>query len=141
MGPSLRPYLTLDVGEAFGEDWEASFGPRRRRKRKEESTSSSLRPKPQQYRSEATLAGPPYGGGAEGASASQLSFVTLGVGEQYLDEEDDESDDGVESDGTQYLTLEERRAWRILGQLREDPAWHGMSYRLLGVSSLHKTET
>lgn len=141
MGPSLRPYLTLDVGEAFGDDWRAAFGPKRRKKGKRvDSTSSSLRSKLQQYRSEATLAGPPYGGGAEGGSPSLLSLTTLGEDEAYLDEEDeeDEWDDGGESDGTQYLTLEERRAWRIIGRMREDSVWQGTSYRLLGVSFLEK---
>ncbi|ORY90121.1 hypothetical protein BCR35DRAFT_299663 [Leucosporidium creatinivorum] len=135
MGPSLRPYLTLDVGEAFGDDWRSAFGPKRRRKSKRtDSTSSSLRPKLQQYGSEATLAGPPYGG-AEGGSPSQLSLMTS-VDDAFLEgdqeEEDDWNDDGGESDGTQYLTVEERRAWRILERMRIESEWHGTSYRLLG---------
>ena len=50
------------------------------------------------------------------------------------EEEDDWNDDGGESDGTQYLTVEERRAWRILERMRIESEWPGTSYRLLGVS-------
>lgn len=141
MGPSLRPYLILDVGEAFGEDWQAAFGPkkRQRKSRKIDSPSSSLKSTLQQYGSEATLAGPPYGGGAQASftSPSQLSLTSTTVAEDeaYLDEEEeDDWDDGGESDGTQYLTLDERRAWRLIGLMKESPEWRGQNYRLLGVS-------
>lgn len=99
--PGLRPYMTLDVGEAFGPDWEAS--------RKKEAGSV---------------------GAAYGflPSTSQLSLA----GPAEFDTEDD----GGASDGTQYLSTDERRAWRIIERMREEPQWQGRAYRLLGVRPL-----
>lgn len=137
--PGLRAYLTLDAGEAFGAEWEATFGPRRRkqRKRRASSATSTSRPNLGRGGSEATLAGPPYESWEVGGSSSHLSLAESNGGETFGEEEGDDVDwdDGGESDGTQHLSPDQRRAWRIIDRMRRDEDWMGTSYKLLGVSS------
>lgn len=49
-------------------------------------------------------------------------------------EEDDESedDDDGRTDGTIGFTKEQRRAWRIIEEMKRDSDWSGTNYSLLG---------
>ncbi|GAA5858826.1 hypothetical protein JCM8547_005003 [Rhodosporidiobolus lusitaniae] len=101
--PGLRHYLEVDMGEAFGEDWDKAFRP----KQKNEGVLSRVS-------SRATM-----------ASVEEDPFKDP-QGEELEDE-----DDGGISDGTEYLTKAERRAWRIVQAMRKDEEWNGTKYRLL----------
>lgn len=150
--PGLRHYTTLDAGTAFGDDWEKAFGRRsggdgvkKERKRRLDGRTRSGRTR-QTSEDDETIAGPPYEGWQSIDSQSTVNLVASShapgrapkmgfkTGEEE-DEEvgsaDDEEDDGGASDGTQYMTKAERRAYRILQELKADPAWNGTRYRLL----------
>ncbi|BGO99161.1 hypothetical protein NBRC10513v2_000265 [Rhodotorula toruloides] len=150
--PGLRYYSTLDAGTAFGEDWEKAFGRRssgesvkRGRRRRLERTRSG---RTRQASEEETIAGPPYGGWQSVDSQSTINLVEsaqapgripkMGLkADEDEDEadgsadEDEDEDDGGARDGTQYITKAERRAYRILQEMKADPAWNGTRYRLL----------
>ncbi|GAA6058542.1 hypothetical protein JCM10212_006981 [Sporobolomyces blumeae] len=144
--PGLRHYRTIDVGTAFGPEWRKLNGRDHEAKRQDNDGARKLRKhastasllgdaqRPSQGTSvrtadddETTLAGPRYPGLAD-ASSSVASFETLShspVDGQVGD------DDGGVSDGIEYMTRDQRRAWRIIQELKRDPAWNGTRYDLL----------
>ncbi|GJN92113.1 hypothetical protein Rhopal_005143-T1 [Rhodotorula paludigena] len=122
--PGLRYYTTVDMGEAFGADWVRAFAPKRRRTSTAESALSK------QATSEAA-AGQPYQGWQAVASRSTVNLGASDLDDPFRDPDDGEEDDGGASDGTEYMTKAERRAYRIVQAMRRDPAWHGTRYRLL----------
>ncbi|GAA6002788.1 hypothetical protein JCM10207_007681 [Rhodosporidiobolus poonsookiae] len=152
--PGLRYYMTVDCGEAFGADWERAFRPHRRPveegmsalERVSSAVSGFTASSAGKGKGRAgdddgeTIAGPPYGGWMSfsrstatlnSPSSAENPFrdpATPSQGDSPL--EDDEDDGGV-SDGTEYLTKAERRAWRIVQEMRQDEAWNGTKYRLL----------
>lgn len=135
--PGLRYYMTIDAGEAFGKDWERAF-------RGGEASSRTARPR-------SAAEAPPsaeswsVAGTTTGANPDRTDSITsdarssdqLATGKDSLfseanpDRSDDDDDDGGARDGTQYMTRAERRAFRILEAMKQDPEWNGTKYRLL----------
>ncbi|BGP12431.1 hypothetical protein JCM10213_007003 [Rhodosporidiobolus nylandii] len=157
----LRYYMTVDMGDAFGEDWVREFKPKPERAEKEglsrrsSRASAAAKGKGTADEADETIAGPPYGGWASfsrstTALAAEDPFDDLAsahAGRQgediahtgpededgfvELDEDGADSDDGGASDGTEYMTKAERRAWRIVQEMKRDEAWEGPRYKLL----------
>lgn len=146
----LKYYLTLDVGEAFGEDWRRVFGPKLRRRSLsrvnsvERSESSTSPDRVVNARGTGGEQGPvPYGGGwTPTASTTRLTVGdgATDAGEdpfkdpEPVDEDARLEDDGGEKDGTQYMTKLQRRAWRIIEQMKKEEEWNGTKYSLLSRS-------
>ncbi|GAA5972718.1 hypothetical protein JCM11641_002988 [Rhodosporidiobolus odoratus] len=141
--PGLKHYMTVDLGEAFGEDWEKAFRPARTRLRRmgsKASLTSTIRGKGKgkvEHDAE-TIAGPPYGSSWIGFSRSSTALTSQQedpfrdpIGSTAEEQELEDDDDGGESDGTGYMTKAERRAWLIIQDLRRDEDWQGTKYRLL----------
>ncbi|GAA5862501.1 hypothetical protein JCM5296_000364 [Sporobolomyces johnsonii] len=146
--PGLRYYLELDAGEAFGDDWDRAFGPQSKEAHKESGkevrrmgSKRSLFSGSNGREDEGgggTLAGPPYGGWQAINSHSTATLATLAssldgsVEDPFTDPEPaGEDDDGGASDGTEYMTKAQRRAWRIIQQMKDDEEWRGTRYKLL----------
>ncbi|KAK4705801.1 deubiquitinase DESI2, partial [Phenoliferia sp. Uapishka_3] len=152
--PGLRYYLTFDAGECFGSDWEKVFGPKGRRGSGLERARSRLSVdqrggvEPLTTSSwEKGLLSPssshrgPYEAFASSRTTSQLSISesdgyyspTLEQSGSFEDLPQDDwcEDDGGERDGTQYLNKYQRRAYRIIEKMREEPEWEGTKYNLL----------
>lgn len=55
-----------------------------------------------------------------------------GKGRAKEDADVDEGDDGGASDGTEHFTRTERRVYRVVRGMQDDPEWEGTRYRLLG---------
>ena len=113
--PGLRYYTTVDCGEAFGDDWRRAFRPEQRKGELEAEAASEG-------------AGRPYSGWAAVGSRSTVNLAS-GDGDDPF--RDPDEDDGGASDGTEYMTRAERRAWRIIQDLKGDAEWNGQRYRLL----------
>ncbi|GAA5909251.1 hypothetical protein JCM6882_003779 [Rhodosporidiobolus microsporus] len=147
--PGLRYYMTVDCGEAFGPDWEREFFPSRREQAGGGSGlsrvssalsvasggSGSVKGKQRAGDADETVAGPPYGGWM--SFSRSTTTLTSQAEDPFKDptspdvDEPFEEDDGGASDGTEYLTKAERRAWRIIQAMKQDDEWNGTSYRLL----------
>lgn len=136
--PGLRYYHTVDMGHAFGPEYRKlnrnstreTTATRPRTLKKQSSKSSLLSRSSQQAQGTSgggDIVGRPYEGYLEQASTTSLGVASEG---DYLEASDDEDDDGVK-DGTEYMTKTQRRAWRIIQELRQDPTWHGPKYDLL----------
>ncbi|GAA6012638.1 hypothetical protein JCM11491_005464 [Sporobolomyces phaffii] len=132
--PGLRLYTTIDMGPAFGRDWRAlnDASTDRPRKLRKQSSKSSLIGRDDMGR--------PYEGFRDQASSASLA-TSLDPDSNYHDEpckddngdngEDADDDDGGRSDGTEYMNASQRRAWRILQDMKRDPSWNGTKYDLL----------
>ncbi|BGP28531.1 hypothetical protein JCM10296v2_000266 [Rhodotorula toruloides] len=149
--PGLRYYSTLDAGTAFGEDWEKAFGRRSsgavvKKERRRQLDGRARSERTRQASEDGTIAGQPYGGWQSIESQSTVNLVDsaqapgrtpkMGFTADENEDEaegsaDEDEDDRGASDGTQYMTKAERRAYRILQELKADPAWNGTRYRLL----------
>ncbi|GAA6040371.1 hypothetical protein JCM8097_007581 [Rhodosporidiobolus ruineniae] len=147
--PGLRLLQTIDAGEAFGEDWQKAFGPKR------PATTGGMLSRVSSVASEASKAA--WKGKDRAADQDSLpetpssttsspysawfpfsrSTTTLANDAEDPFEDPDSpwspfmEDDGGVSDGTEYLTKAERRAWRIIQAMRQDEEWNGTRYRLL----------
>ncbi|GAA5823379.1 hypothetical protein JCM3770_006845 [Rhodotorula araucariae] len=133
--PGLRSYMTLELGEAFGDDWRRVFGRESRVADDSPSRQGSLSPRSWGGKSEqdGLVAGPPYEGWAAVNSRSTVNLSGADAEDPFSDpppDEDDE-DDGGASDGTEYMSRAERRAFRIIEAMRRDSEWNGTRYRLL----------
>ncbi|GAA5828244.1 hypothetical protein JCM11251_002656 [Rhodosporidiobolus azoricus] len=125
--PGLRYYMTVDVGTAFGADWRREFGPQG--KPGERGGLSRVK-------SASSVAS---GGGTAGNGPFSRSTTALisQAEDPFKDPTSPdlgsplEEDDGGASDGTEYLTKAERRAWRIIQAMKQDEEWNGTRYRLL----------
>jgi hypothetical protein len=127
------------MGKAFGEEWEKIHGStstndsdNRPRRLKKQSSKSSLLSRPGQKSSEEEgggVIGRPYEGYLDYPSTTTLTTSSFGNEGDYV--ETSEDDDGGKSDGTEYMTRSQRKAWRILQELRSDPVWFGTNYNLL----------
>ncbi|GAA5850894.1 hypothetical protein JCM9279_006231 [Rhodotorula babjevae] len=117
--PGLRYYSTLDLGDAFGDDWRRAFAPGQRKDERAAAAASE----------QGGSAGRPYGGWVAVGSRSTVNLAS----------DDADDDDGGASDGTGYMTRAERRAWRIIQDLKRDPEWNGTRYRLLEKNCNHLT--
>ncbi|GAA5830708.1 hypothetical protein JCM5353_004093 [Sporobolomyces roseus] len=134
--PGLRYYRTHDMGEAFGEEWKKLYGSSKReearpRRLRKQSSKASLLSKTTTNRNDdegETTTARPYEGYLD-HSSSTTSLATTFVDSN--DQDDWEDDDGGYSDGTEYLSRPQRRAWRIIQQMKRDPNWHGTNYNLL----------
>ncbi|GAA5981290.1 hypothetical protein JCM10908_004055 [Rhodotorula pacifica] len=143
--PGLRYYTTVDAGEAFGKDWERAFrgnavdaasdGRRSLSSAKARSpatpssseswtTTAAARDSERQH---------PYRADSLGETRSTDQFGTSkkSVSNSETASHDSGDDDGGEADGTQYMTRAQRRAYRILQEMKRDPEWNGGKYRLL----------
>jgi len=124
------------MGSAFGEEWKKSYGTSRKeevrpRRLKKQSSKASLLNKVTTNENEdegETIAGRPYEGYLD-HSSSTTSLATTFADNDDRDEWED--DDGGYSDGTEYLSRPQRRAWRIIQQMKRDPNWYGTNYDLL----------
>ncbi|GAA5957623.1 hypothetical protein JCM21900_000771 [Sporobolomyces salmonicolor] len=148
--PGLRYYLELDAGEAFGHDWDRAFGPQS----KGDATQQEPRKEVRRMGSKrslfsgrngregeggaGTLAGPPYGGWQAINSHSTATLATLAssldgsVEDPFTDPDPvGVDDDGGASDGTEYMTKAQRRAWSIIQQMKNEEEWRGTKYKLL----------
>ncbi|BGP36358.1 hypothetical protein JCM10450v2_000258 [Rhodotorula kratochvilovae] len=134
--PGIRHYMTVDLGEAFGDDWRRAFGHKPRGSESglsRQASRSSVWSWGGKSAQDGLVAGPPYGGWAAVNSRSTVNLSSGEADDPFRDPpvgEDDE-DDGGASDGTDYMTKAERRAFRILEEMRRDPEWNGTRYRLL----------
>lgn len=136
--PGLRYYTTVDLGEAFGKDWEravrggghdsASVGPRVPPATVTPRTAADTPPSAEAWSTNASVLGGdrPYGTALSALNARS----TEQLASQVSSPSDDE-DDGGESDGTQYMSRAERRAYRVIQEMKRDPEWNGTKYRLL----------
>ncbi|GAA5899533.1 uncharacterized protein JCM6883_005252 [Sporobolomyces salmoneus] len=134
--PGLRYYQTIDMGYAFGEEWEKIYGNSKRstsssensrpRTLKKRSSKSSLLEISNRSEDASGVVGRPYQGYLDETSSTTL----FGVGSEGYSAEVPEEDDG-QSDGTGYMTKAQRRAWRIIQELKKDPQWDGTKYDLL----------
>lgn len=129
--PGLRYYTTIGAGEAIGSDWEREFTlhGRARTASPKASVASWL---PVRNSSSVSLSTATPSESALVASTSSEN----GDGGSAVDaaadlKEDGNVDDGGLSDGTQYMSRAERRAHRIIEEMKRDPAWNGTKYRLL----------
>lgn len=131
--PNVRLYMSLDMGEGFGEDWEKVFGPKTRRTREREGevrvdlataglTTRQRGEGDMKDGNGAKVGSLPYEWTLGGSSTSHL---TLG----HLDGEEAEFGDG---DVTAFMSDSEKRAYRILEEMRRDTEWFGTAYKLLG---------
>ncbi|GAA5923103.1 uncharacterized protein JCM15063_003535 [Sporobolomyces koalae] len=135
--PGLRQYQTIDMGTAFGPEWSKLHRPARpprpNKLRKQPSKASLLGTMTSSERFESATR--PYDGLVDYASTTSLAEPArrtgagADLGEDAPDE--DEDDDGGRSDGTEYLTVTQRRAWRIIEEMRRDEEWMGTNYDLL----------
>ncbi|GAA5924944.1 hypothetical protein JCM3775_006324 [Rhodotorula graminis] len=133
--PGLRYYTTVDCGDAFGDDWRRAFRPQGRDGSGREARSDEAG---------GGGTGAPYGGWAAVGSRSTVNLASGGDGDDPFQdpaggEGMDDDDDGGASDGTGYMTRAERRAWRIIQDLKRDPEWNGTKYRLLEKNCNHLT--
>lgn len=72
------------------------------------------------------------GGEKEFGSTANL-YEASGSGSSVLEEESFEwEDDGGRSDGTDYMTTNERRVWRVIEAMKKEDEWDGTKYDLLG---------
>lgn len=116
--PGLRAYLTVECGSCFGEDWERVFGPKRRRR-------SAAPQGEKDWAGRSTTA---LNLGEEGRSTMSLvedPFRDPGEGEW-------EEEDGGARDETEGMTRSERKAWRIMEEMKKEEEWGGTRYQLLG---------
>ncbi|GAA5972010.1 hypothetical protein JCM3765_005575 [Sporobolomyces pararoseus] len=138
--PGLRYYRTIDMGNAFGDEWKKIYGSTsqgrtddseiRPRTLKKQSSKSSLINKSSRFqRSEEGTVGRPYEGFLDHSSSTTLTTSSFGNDGDYV--ETSEDDDGGKSDGTEYMTKAQRKAWRIIQELKSDPSWNGTRYDLL----------
>ncbi|GAA5877155.1 hypothetical protein JCM16303_006185 [Sporobolomyces ruberrimus] len=136
--PGLRYYQTINLGNAFGEEWARTYGkdlsqearPRTLKKQSSKSSLLSTTSRARKFNEEEVdpIAGRPYEGYLDHPSSTSLASTFVG----HEDSEPlDEDDDGGKSDGTEYMNRSQRRAWRIIQELRKDPTWMGTKYDLL----------
>lgn len=125
--PGLRHYRTIEVGPAFGPDWKKAFDPSTR----SSSTTPRLAGSSPSASSWATSSRDPSSTSTKGQSALPSKSQADRSGQESLADYPGGEDDGGNADGTYYMTPAERRADRILREMRQDPAWHGTQYRLL----------
>lgn len=131
--PGLRFYTTVDLGEAFGDDWEREFGTRSDPLSRV-STASGDKGKGRAADEDETIAGPPHGGWMSFSRSTTALASEADERNPFRDlvgEESIEDDDGGVRDGTEYLTRKQRRAWRIIEEMKNDEEWNGTRYRLL----------
>lgn len=146
--PGLRHYLEIDYGVCFGEDWDRVFMPKRRNRKSVRSAGGpeSGSESPQ---------GPATGEGRASSGTHSYSAVevqyrqgstgqdshssaNLELDDPFRDPDPAQDfdwevdDDGGYSDGTEYMTRTERRAWRTIEKMRTDDTWRGTNYQLLG---------
>jgi hypothetical protein len=131
--PGLRYYMTLDLGEAFGEDWEREFG-WQNGSLSRTSTRTSVKGKGKAGHEEETIAGPPYGGWlpfSQSTTTLRSEIEENPFKDPVGDGDGFNEDDGGLSDGTEYLSTKQRRAWRVLQTMKQDEEWNGTKYKLL----------
>lgn len=127
--PGLRYYREVPVGRAFGREWDIEFGSGRagtaRRKRDDggrhdEETETVY--------------------GTSLAGQSRVSLVKHADGRARSEAPDatevDADDDGYYSDGglgegIQHMSMDQRRAWRTIEDMRRSEEWRGTRYSLL----------
>ena len=156
--PGLRYHSTTEIGPAFGPEWQKVQAKKRRgvnptslsKASTTQTPPPSLPPSTSHSASDATLA--PYGRYPDSRSSSHLTLATESFafkameeidltvkrktraedGSEAEDEDDGEWDDVGASDGTQHFTRTQRRAYRIMREMQDDPEWSGTKYKLLG---------
>ncbi|KAK4055168.1 hypothetical protein OIV83_000448 [Microbotryomycetes sp. JL201] len=111
--PGLRYYTELKLGKAFGPAW-------RREPRHGTKKESDASKKPRSL-AETLRSGPSLVSLVRGRSNSSATKV----------DNEDESDDEGADDGTTYMSRDQRRAWRIIQDMKAAEEWRGTSYNLL----------
>ncbi len=154
--PGLRFHSTTELGTAFGPEWHKMQSKKRTKEAASPKASTSQLPTTASYPptvtrspTEATLA--PYGRYPDSRSSSHLTLASESFAYNAMEEIDltvkgkaradegekedgdgEEADDGGASDGTQHFTRAQRRAYRIVREMQDDPEWSGTKYKLLG---------
>lgn len=109
--PGITFFTQVELGECFGEDWKKVFGPKGVRVRGNSG---------------------PLGGEEDFGSTANLNEASGSSSSLYEEESFEWEDDGGVSDGTDYLTSNERRVWRVIEAMKKEEEWDGTRYDLLG---------
>ncbi|KAK4057709.1 hypothetical protein OIO90_001357 [Microbotryomycetes sp. JL221] len=124
--PGLRYYTEIKLGKAFGSAW-----------RKEFTKGSTLRicttnAPSSNHDLEVRSIGSKLGSGPSLLSLLRGTTDDASTVNQDIQDDVDNADsDGGVSEGITYMSRDQRRAWRLIEQMKKSDEWRGTRYQLL----------